>query len=50
MIIEELALAKLNLTLGVLYKREDGYHALDTVMRREIAYRRGARDRHGAAG
>ena len=32
MIIEELALAKLNLTLGVLYKREDGYHALDTVM------------------
>ena len=32
MIIEELALAKLNLTLSVLYKREDGYHALDTVM------------------
>ena len=32
MIIEELALAKLNLTLGVLYKREDGYHALDSVM------------------
>ena len=32
MIIEELALAKLNLTLGVLYKRDDGYHALDTVM------------------
>mgnify|MGYP002626354007 CR=1 FL=1 len=32
MIIEELALAKLNLTLAVLYKREDGYHALDTVM------------------
>ena len=32
MIVEELALAKLNLTLGVLYKREDGYHALDTVM------------------
>ena len=32
MIIEELALAKLNLTLGVLYKREDGYHALDTIM------------------
>ena len=32
MIIEELALAKLNLTLGVLYKRADGYHALDTVM------------------
>ena len=32
MIIEELALAKLNLTLGVLYKREDGYHALDSIM------------------
>ena len=32
MIIEELAQAKLNLTLGVLYKRADGYHALDTVM------------------
>ena len=32
MIIEELAQAKLNLTLGVLYKREDGYHALDTIM------------------
>ena len=31
-IIEELALAKLNLTLGVLYKRQDGYHALDSIM------------------
>lgn len=26
------AYAKLNLTLGVLYKRTDGYHALDTIM------------------
>ncbi len=26
------AYAKLNLTLGVLYKRADGYHALDSVM------------------
>lgn len=31
-IIEELAFAKLNLTLGILYKRQDGYHAIDTVM------------------
>lgn len=31
-IIEELALAKLNLTLGILYKRQDGYHAIDTIM------------------
>ena len=31
-LVEELALAKLNLTLGILYKREDGYHAIDTVM------------------
>ena len=30
--IEELALAKLNLTLGILYKRQDGYHAIDTIM------------------
>lgn len=26
------AYAKLNLTLGVLYRRADGYHALDTIM------------------
>lgn len=26
------AYAKLNLTLGVLYKRTDGYHALDSIM------------------
>ena len=32
MVVEELALAKLNLTLGVLYKRKDGYHAIDSVM------------------
>lgn len=32
MIVEELAFAKLNLTLGILYKRQDGYHAIDTVM------------------
>lgn len=31
-IIEELALAKVNLTLGILYKRQDGYHAIDTIM------------------
>lgn len=31
-IVEELALAKLNLTLGILYKRQDGYHAIDTIM------------------
>ena len=30
--VEEKAYAKLNLTLGVLYKRMDGYHALDTLM------------------
>ena len=29
---EEKAYAKLNLTLGVLFKRMDGYHALDTLM------------------
>jgi 4-diphosphocytidyl-2-C-methyl-D-erythritol kinase len=28
----ERANAKLNLTLGVLYKRTDGYHALDSIM------------------
>lgn len=28
------AYAKLNLTLGVLYKRADGYHALDSLMQR----------------
>ena len=28
----ERAYAKINLTLGVLYKRTDGYHALDSVM------------------
>ena len=31
-LVEELALAKLNLTLGILYKRQDGYHAIDTIM------------------
>ena len=30
--IQEKAYAKLNLTLGVLFKRQDGYHALDTLM------------------
>lgn len=30
--IKERAYAKLNLTLGVLYKRTDGYHALDSLM------------------
>ena len=30
--IQEKAYAKLNLTLGVLYKRTDGYHALDSLM------------------
>ena len=30
--IQERAYAKLNLTLGVLFKRTDGYHALDTLM------------------
>ena len=30
--VQEKAYAKLNLTLGVLYKREDGYHALDSLM------------------
>lgn len=30
--ITEQAHAKLNLTLGVLYKRMDGYHALDSLM------------------
>ncbi|MEG1524474.1 MAG: 4-(cytidine 5'-diphospho)-2-C-methyl-D-erythritol kinase [Clostridia bacterium] len=30
--ITQKAYAKLNLTLGVLYKRTDGYHALDTLM------------------
>lgn len=28
----ERAYAKINLTLGVLYKRNDGYHALDSIM------------------
>lgn len=31
MVLEK-AYAKLNLTLGVLYKRTDGYHALDSLM------------------
>lgn len=31
-LVEELALAKVNLTLGILYKRQDGYHAIDTIM------------------
>lgn len=30
--IQEKAYGKLNLTLGVLFKRQDGYHALDTLM------------------
>ena len=30
--VEEKAYAKLNLCLGVLFKRMDGYHALDTLM------------------
>ncbi len=30
--ITQRAYAKLNLTLGVLYKRRDGYHALDSIM------------------
>ncbi len=30
--ITKRAYAKLNLTLGVLYKRADGYHALDSIM------------------
>lgn len=30
--IKERAYGKLNLTLGVLYKRTDGYHALDSLM------------------
>lgn len=30
--IQEKAYAKLNLTLGVLFKRTDGYHALDSLM------------------
>ena len=30
--VQEKAFAKLNLTLGVLYKRTDGYHALDSLM------------------
>lgn len=29
---QEKAYAKVNLTLGVLFKRQDGYHALDTLM------------------
>lgn len=31
-IVQERAYAKLNLTLGVLFKRMDGYHALDSLM------------------
>ncbi len=34
----ERAYAKLNLTLGVLYKRSDGYHALDSIMQRIDLY------------
>ena len=30
--VQEKAYAKLNLTLGVLFKRTDGYHALDSLM------------------
>lgn len=30
--IQEKAYGKLNLTLGVLFRRQDGYHALDTLM------------------
>ena len=32
MTVEERAYAKLNLTLDVLYRRTDGYHALDSIM------------------
>ena len=38
--VEEKAYAKLNLTLGVLYKRMDGYHALDTLMETVSLYDR----------
>ena len=38
--VEEKAFAKLNLTLGVLYKRMDGYHALDTLMQTVSLYDR----------
>ena len=38
--VEEKAYAKLNLTLGVLYKRMDGYHALDTLMQTVSLYDR----------
>lgn len=36
--IEEKAYAKLNLSLGVLYKRMDGYHAIDTIMQTVSIY------------
>lgn len=36
--IEEKALAKLNLSLGVLYKRFDGYHAIDSIMQTVSLY------------
>ena len=38
--VEEKAYAKLNLALGVLYKRMDGYHALDTLMQTVSLYDR----------
>lgn len=38
--VEEKAYAKLNLCLGVLYKRMDGYHALDTLMQTVSLYDR----------
>ena len=38
--VEEKAYAKLNLTLGVLYKQMDGYHALDTLMQTVSLYDR----------
>ncbi|MDO4544387.1 MAG: 4-(cytidine 5'-diphospho)-2-C-methyl-D-erythritol kinase [Clostridia bacterium] len=36
--IEEKAYAKINLTLGVLYKRVDGYHAIDSIMQTVSLY------------
>ena len=36
--VKERAYAKINLTLGVLYKRMDGYHALDSLMQSVSLY------------
>ena len=38
MLVTERAYAKLNLTLGVLYKRADGYHAIDSLMQTVDVY------------